>query len=221
MTRLRNLPPSEIRKFIWIFYAVGILGIGIPFTREFFKALIPVNFMIAFGILLITDKSDMRKLIPYSILVFVGTFVVEAVGVNTGHIFGDYVYGKSLGPKLFNTPIVIGWNWLMLLYCGTIIVSGLTKNRYFISFLTAALMVVYDFILERPAGYMDMWVWDNGFIPIQNFLAWFGISWILAGVMQLFRIRLSNPVAPTLFGVQMLFFVFLNVVFYFENMLQL
>lgn len=217
MTRLRNLPPAEVKKFIWIFYAVGLIGMGIPFTRDLFMAIIPVNFLMAFIVLFITDKSDLKKIIPYAVAVFVLTFVVEAVGVNSGKIFGAYTYGQSLGPTLFDTPIVIGWNWLMLLYCATIISSKFTRNSYFISFLVAVLMVVYDFFLERPAGYLDMWNWDNGYVPMQNFLAWFGISWVLAGILQWIKPKLHNPVADTLFGVQLLFFFLLNVIFYFEH----
>lgn len=217
MTRLRNLPPAEVKKFIWIFYAVGLIGMGIPFTRSFFQALIPVNLLVAFIVLFITDQSEMKKLIPYSIAVFVITFAVEAIGVNTGHIFGSYTYGWALGPRLFETPVVIGWNWLMLLYCTTLIAGTLTRNRYFISFLSAVLMVVYDFFLERPAGFLDMWTWEQDVVPMQNYLSWFILSWILSGALQIMRIRLVNPVASTMFGVQVLFFFLLNVIFYFER----
>ena len=104
MTSLRNLPPAEVKKFIWIFYAVGLLGMGIPFTRPVFQALIPVNLLVAFLVLLITDKSDIRRIVPYAVVVFVLTFLIEAVGVNTGKIFGDYTYGWALGPEFF-TPL--------------------------------------------------------------------------------------------------------------------
>ena len=196
-----------------------MLGMGIPYTREIFKALIPVNFLVAFLVLLITDRSDLRKLIPFSIIVFVLTFVIEAIGVESGKIFGDYTYGWSLGPKISETPLIIGWNWLMLLYCATIISGKFTDNRYFISFMTAVLMVVYDFFLERPAGYLDMWTWSGEFVPMQNFLAWFIISWILSGALQLLKPKMVNPVAPTMFGVHMLFFFLLNAIFYVENMI--
>ena len=107
----------------------------------------------------------------------------------------------------------------MLLYLSTIVVSSLTKDRYFISFLTAVIMVVYDFLLERPAGYLDMWTWEQAYIPMQNYLAWFIISWIFSGALQLVKPRLENPVAGTMLGVQMLFFLLLNVIFYFEKVI--
>lgn len=221
MTRLRNLSAEEVRKFIWVFYSVGIIGIGIPWSRNFFTCLIPLNFLVAFVVLIITDRSDLKRLLPFAVAVFVLGFIIEAFGVNTGIIFGDYSYGKSLGPKLFGTPVIIGWNWLMLVYCTTRIASGMTANRYFISFLATVLMVIYDMALESPAGILDMWNWDWSNVPMQNFLAWFIIAWIFNGALQIRRIKIENQVAGTLYTAQLLFFLFLNLVFYVEQTFSL
>ena len=67
MTLLRNLSTDQIKKFIWIFYALGIVGLGIPWTRSFFIYLVPVNYLISFVVLLITDKSDQKQLIPFAV----------------------------------------------------------------------------------------------------------------------------------------------------------
>jgi len=221
MTRLRNLSAEEVRRFIWIFYSVGIIGLGMPWTRTFFTCLIPLNFLVAFVILIITDRSDLKKLLPFAVAVFILGYAIEAFGVNTGIIFGDYSYGKSLGPKLFGTPVIIGWNWLMLVYCTTRIASGMTSNRYFISFLATVLMVIYDMALESPAGILDMWNWDWSHVPMQNFLAWFIIAWIFNGALQIHKIKIENQVAGTLFAAQLLFFLFLNLVFYVEQTFSL
>ena len=217
MTRLRNLTTAEIRRFIWIFFSVGIIGLGLPWSRTFFTYLIPFNFLVTFVVILITDKSDKKKLIPFAIAIVVLGYIIEAVGVKTGIIFGDYSYGKSLGPKVFGTPLIIGWNWIMLIYCSTIIVTGFTSNRYFISFLATVLMVVFDMVLEGPAGILDMWNWDWANVPIQNFIAWFITSWIFNGALQLRKIELKNPIAGTLYSAQFVFFLFLNIVFFFEQ----
>ena len=217
MPKLTNIQNSKIIKSIWLFYAVGLLGFGFSFSRDLFTTLIPVNFAFAFLVLLITDNSDLKKFIPYAIVAFSVMFIIEAISVRTGVIFGVFSFGKSLGPKIFDTPLMIGWNWLMILYCATILARSYTRNRYFVSFLVAVIMVVYDFVLERPAGYLDMWSWSGKFIPMQNFLAWFGISWLLSGSLQLLSPRIKNPVATTLIGVQILFFFLLSIIFYVEN----
>ena len=217
MTLLKNISTDQIRKFIWIFYAIGIIGLGIPWTRTFFTYLVPINYLISFVVLLVTDRSDQKLLIPFAVIVFVFGFIVEAVGVNTGFIFGDFAFGKSLGPKIFSTPIIIGFNWLMLVYCASVIASQLTDNRYFISFLATVLIVVYDMVLENPAGIMDMWNWDWTNVPMRNFLSWFTIAWALNGILQLRKIKLENPVAGTLFSAQFVCFLFLNLIFFIEQ----
>ncbi len=221
MTRLKNISTEQIKKFIWIFYSVGIIGLGLPWTRVFFTYLIPLNFLVAFVVIIIADRSDQKVLLPFAVVLFMLGFLVEVIGVNTGLIFGDFFFGKTLGPKIFGTPILIGWNWLMLVYCTTIIVSQVTSHRYFVSFLATVLMVVFDMVLENPAGIMGMWNWDWAHVPMQNYLAWFIISWIFNGALQLRRIKLVNPVAGTLFAAQFVLFLFLNLVFFLEQTLAL
>lgn len=214
MIRLWKLEHNEIRRFIWVFFSVGLVGLGLPWTRTFFTYLIPLNFLVTFVIILISDQSDQKKLVPFALAILVISYLIEVIGVKSGIIFGDYAYGKSLGPKLFETPVIIGWNWLMLVYCTSIIASQFTNNRYFISFLATVLMVVFDMALEGPAGILDMWNWDWANIPFQNFIAWFIIAWIFNGALQLWKIRLANPVAGTLFAAQFIFFLVLNLVFF-------
>ncbi|MBK7868300.1 MAG: carotenoid biosynthesis protein [Ignavibacteriales bacterium] len=56
-------------------------------------------------------RSDWnRKVIIWAVSTFVVTFTLEAVGVATGVIFGKYTYGPTLGPGLFNVPILLGIN---------------------------------------------------------------------------------------------------------------
>jgi len=217
MAKLRDTKISSSKRAIWLFFLIGLIGIAIPWSREFFMALLPLSYLFSLMILLIMDRSELKKVIPFFVVAFCVIFLVEAFAISSGKIFGEFAFGKSLGPKLLETPLLIGVNWLILLYCATIIASGFTKNRYFISFLVAVLMVIFDFILERPAGYLDMWEWSGKFIPMQNFLAWFGISWVMGGALQLLKPKMENKVAGTLFGAQMLLFFLLNIIFYFEN----
>lgn len=217
MTKLKNVSTDIIQRFIWIFYSIGIVGIGIPGTREFFTYLIPFAFLVALVVLFIADRSDQRRFFPFAVALFFTAYIVELIGVNTGIIFGDFSFGRTLGPRIFNTPISIGLIWIILVYCATIIVSQFTDNSYFISFLATVLMVVFDMVLEGPAGILDMWNWDWAHIPMQNFLAWFVISWIFTGSLQLWRVELKNPVAGTLFAAQFVFFLILNLIFFVEQ----
>ena len=92
------------------FYFVGIVGLLLPLTNALFLQLTP--FALALSSLALVIFYD-EKISKKAILVFAGiyatSFVIEAIGVNTGLIFGNYIYGNGLGTKLFNTPLIIGF----------------------------------------------------------------------------------------------------------------
>lgn len=103
-------------------------------------------------------------------------FFVEVLGVNTGIIFGNYIYGEGLGTKVFNTPLIIGLNWLLLVY----ITASVLENKKLLVpvkiILGAAMMLGYDFIIEQLAPELNMWDWKNNTIPVSNYVAWFFIA---------------------------------------------
>ena len=217
MTRLRNMSELQVKRFLWVFYAIGLLGLGLPFSRTVFIYLMPLNILISFVVLLISDRSDQKGLLPLAVLIFAFGYIAGVIGANTGFPFGELSFGKSLGPKLFGAPMLLGWKWLMLAYCSTVIVSKITENRYFISFLATILMVVFDMVLEGPAAMLDLWSWARVNVPMQNFLSWFFISWIINGAIQLKKFKLENPVAGSLYAAQFTFFLILNVIFFIEQ----
>ena len=61
------------------------------------------------------------KMLRFFIFAFSIGFLVEVIGVNYGIIFGNYTYGKVLGFKVLNVPLMIGVNWFFLsIACGGI-----------------------------------------------------------------------------------------------------
>jgi len=111
-----KLEIKEVRKFIVIFYVVGIAGFTIPFLQPVFKVITPLALLLGVYLLAIYHgKFSVKSLIIF-FTVFLTGLLVEVIGVNTGLIFGEYTYGKTLGPKIWNTPLMIGVNWLFLVY---------------------------------------------------------------------------------------------------------
>ena len=78
-----------------------------------FLKLIPLALLLSFIGLIVfhASKPDVKTIVVFAGIYFIG-FLIEALGVNTGKIFGEYVYGKSLGFKISETPVIIGINWL-------------------------------------------------------------------------------------------------------------
>ena len=103
----KNLEAKEATKFLIIFYVVGTMGFLIPQTRDLFEKLIPLSLAInIFMLLLFHPKFDRRHITFFSAIIIL-TIAIEAIGVKTGLLFGDYQYEKSLSVKVFETPILI------------------------------------------------------------------------------------------------------------------
>jgi putative membrane protein len=207
----KNLPTKEATKFLIIFYTVGIAGFLVPQTRQLFVLLIPVSLLVNLFMLFLFHRTFNLKHFFFFLGIVVFTFLIEAVGVNTGILFGEYQYGNSLSVKLFGTPLLIGFNWLMLVYG---VVQLLRMNlflRKYIIVTGALVMTAYDFLMEPVAIKTDMWSWIEGTIPLRNYVAWFIVSAIVISVFELFSLRTDNKIAGRIFILQGIFFAVLNL----------
>lgn len=87
-------------------HAVGALGLRTPMAG-WMVLLTPIHLLLTFGLLFwFSDRSERLK--AALLAVFGLGLGVEILGVNTGFPFGDYVYLEGLGPKILETPWLIG-----------------------------------------------------------------------------------------------------------------
>ena len=203
---------KETKIFIVIFYTVGIIGLSLTLTHALFLELIPVALALSFIALAIFHPSKKNK---KTTIVFSGIFilsiVIEAIGVNTGLIFGNYLYGNSLGFKVFNTPIIIGINWLFLVYTSSSVLEQLKIHVYAKIVFSSLIMLVYDIVLEQVASKIDMWYWSNNIIPFQNYIAWFFISLFFHSIIKGMQIKTHNKLALIILISQFVFFLSLYI----------
>ena len=174
-------------------------------------SLTPVTLLFSFGLLLLFNDDFDPSFWISVVFIFLAGFFVEVAGVSTGLIFGGYEYGSTLGLKVFHTPLMIGINWVMLTYCIWTLLGGLEMNGFLKTLLGSMMMVIYDFNLEPMAIKYDMWSWDGGDVPVQNYIAWFAISFVFFGLLSIFRVRFRNRLALAIIGVQFVFFLILNL----------
>lgn len=205
-----KLPIQEVKKFVLIFYMVGLLGFLLPFSKDIFIKIIPLALLLSTYLLAIYHEKYTRKSILIFFLIFTLGFFIEVIGVNTGLVFGTYAYGKGLGIKLLNTPLMIGVNWLFLTYTSISLVEKLKLKQGFTILLAPLLMVLYDIILEQLAPLMGMWSWLGSTIPLRNYIAWYLFGVVFVSIFRIFRIDTRNPLAGILFICQFLFFVLLK-----------
>lgn len=197
-----------------LFYVVGILGFVIPQTHSFFKLLTPFALLMSAGFLAWFHRAgfDTKTAIVFS-SIFIISFIAEMIGVQTGWVFGHYDYGKALGLSIMGTPLIIGLNWLMLVYCTHVIAEKISGNSIIISIVGGILMVGYDLILEQIAPELGMWSWAGGIIPMQNYLSWFIFAFLFHLLIRKTKVQIKNPLAIPVFVIQFLFFVALVVYF--------
>lgn len=206
--------PSEktVGIVLVIYYVVGVAGLSIPATQGLFAALTPFSLLMSLIVLLFYHKSwKPLHVFAFFAIALLG-YLAELAGVLTGLVFGEYWYGQTLGVKLFETPLMIGVNWLMLIYCVHTIFEKPDWPWWVKVPAGAFLMVAYDFIMEPVAVSLDMWSWGGAVIPLQNYVAWFVISLLFLGIMRLAVGKTYNGLAPWLFAVQSGFFLALNFV---------
>lgn len=205
LQRIRSNPNLLIRILV-LYYIVGIVLFLVEGTRSIFVSLTPLSLIMSFLVVLVFQPSWSQRLGVAFLTVFLTAIFVEIVGVQTGVLFGEYSYGKALGIKILDTPVMIGLNWLILIYCTSAIVNHLFSNRISRILLGAGLMVVYDLVLEYLAPVMDMWSWRTSYPGFRNFFMWFLVSLVFHSLFQWLNLNIENRLARFLFLIQFLFF---------------
>lgn len=188
-----------------IVHLAGIIGIHTPY-KELFLALSPLNLLLSALLLLWNHKNFNNATLSFLIITAVAGFLVEVAGVHTRLIFGSYLYGKTLGLKLFDVPLIIGINWMMLVYCAGTIVNRLNAGTVIKSLAGAALLVAMDLLIEPVAIRYDFWDWYEGSIPLRNYIAWFVVSFLLLLLFNKLQFNKENKLAQSLFIIQLIFF---------------
>ncbi|MDP3642540.1 MAG: carotenoid biosynthesis protein [Bacteroidota bacterium] len=208
---MKRLPNDQIvRIIVVVWYLVGIAGFLNRPLQPLFQKLIPFGMVAAVVLLMyFHEPKNLKNWLVFSGIVLLG-FLVELIGVNTQALFGFYKYGNSLGPKIWNTPLVIGINWLVLVYCISALAKPIRDTWYF-PLLGAFAMVVFDWLMEPVAIATDMWYWVDNSIPGKNYLDWFLISGFLFLMIRILKVEINNRIAGVVLLMQFIFFLALNL----------
>ncbi|MEO5910156.1 MAG: carotenoid biosynthesis protein [Pelobium sp.] len=210
---MRYLDKSGLSKiFIVIFHVVGLVGFILLEYQEFFLSFVPFHLLLMGAILLANQKEFTTQLWKGVAVITIGGFVIELIGVSTGKIFGVYSYGATLGYKLFDIPLIIGVNWFILVFSvGSVLKKYFKHQRNLKSLIGAAILVGIDILIEPIAIKFDYWAWKDGIVPLQNFVAWFIVSFVMLRVYYEIDFTKTNKVALLLLTSQVIFFIVLNL----------
>ncbi|WP_128548575.1 carotenoid biosynthesis protein [Larkinella soli] len=195
-------------------YLAGVVGLQVASSAPLFRQLVPFNLLASLALLLLFHSDWRPSFLFYCGLAFTLGFLIEVLGVQTGYVFGDYAYGPTLGWGLWDVPLIIGVNWLMLSYCCGVICDRPALPVYLKTILAASLMVLLDILIEPVAIRLDFWTWFGADIPLRNYLGWWIVSLVILAIWYGLPFRKENPLARPLLLLQFLFFIASNLAFF-------
>ncbi|MGD9613328.1 MAG: carotenoid biosynthesis protein [Kiritimatiellia bacterium] len=207
-----------------VLYAVGTVGHALPETLPFMLLLTP-GFLLATGLLAVAPSvaAGDGRFALWMAGAYVVTFAAEAAGVATGAVFGEYVYGPTLGWQALDVPLIIAFNWVMVVNGAVCIAGRIVPPRAGVGpkaampLLAGLIAAAFDFLMEPVAIRLDYWTWAGGTIPLQNYAAWFVLAAVLAAVHPR-RLRTAcdlgthGLLAGIYVGMQAIFFLALRIV---------
>ncbi|RCL73055.1 MAG: carotenoid biosynthesis protein [Flavobacteriales bacterium] len=212
MTRIKLIKNKDalLQAILVVIYLVGIVGFS---QAKFRDTLLPASGIVLYLSTLaiaLASKNKIKFLVFMAIAFIIG-FGAEVIGVNTAYLFGNYVYGINLGPKLLNVSIVIGLLWgVLALGAASIIDQMAIFNRWKV-FFGAVIMLGVDLIMEPVAIANEFWSWDGENVPLYNYVCWFLIAILLQLILRKFKLNEKNKVYNTLLILMIVFFGFLNL----------
>ncbi|MBC7744491.1 MAG: carotenoid biosynthesis protein [Flavobacterium sp.] len=163
------------------------------------------------ALLIISHHNKNKEFGLFLLVTYFAGFFIEVLGVSTGFIFGVYTYGETLGIKLADVPLMIGVNWIILIYCTGISIKYLKiRNHLVRATLGSLFLVILDILIEPVAIRFNYWSWDGMNIPFQNYVAWFVFSFCMLMFFFARKFRKNNPAAIIMLVSQTVFFLILN-----------
>ncbi|OHX65849.1 carotenoid biosynthesis protein [Flammeovirga pacifica] len=182
---------NKVKGILAIFYAVG----GIVAFTSFNQLLLPLSpILLISSLLVILYFEENKNYLFYSWFVFtyLVSFFVEWHGTTYGVLFGEYYYLNNLGPKVFDVPLVIPVNWIILAIAGSNLGALLKKNKFpllvavIISSITVVMLDVLIEIVCEPLGF---WYWTDQMPPFKNYFTW----WFFMSIFIFLKVKyISN-----------------------------
>lgn len=195
-----------------VMYLVGIIGHSIPYLLPLMLMLTPFTLLFTGSLTLYGSGLSLdKKFAGWFASTFFVTFLLEWLGVTTGMIFGEYRYSDVLGFAPGGVPLIIGFNWVLVIAGSIVLSSILTSHTSAVSLLSGVFALLFDLFLEPVAVTLNYWSWEGGRIPLQNYAAWF----IIAAISAFFYMKTVKKTLPPIFAyyflLQLIFFISLQL----------
>tara|TARA_B110000438_G_scaffold181565_1_gene173465 strand:+ start:53 stop:676 length:624 start_codon:yes stop_codon:yes gene_type:complete len=183
---LKDLGKYKIELiFLVVVHMAGLIGIK-WIHEDLFLQLSFVSLIIPLLIIIYRLKISFKSILLL-LAVFLISFIAEWLGINGGYLFGEYVYGKSLGFKIDGVPPLIAINWVLLCLVSREITIRFFSSAVMIVVVSSLLMLAIDFVVEPVAYKLDFWSWSENEIPLSNYRDWFIVALINQMILLFFK----------------------------------
>ncbi len=199
---------------LWILGVIHFFGIWvISFADlDFFAGFTPLNLFLSAVLILLAAGADQYPRLGWFLLIsFSIGYGVEVLGTQTGFPFGNYAYLHNLGLKVIEVPLIIGVNWFVLAYSSALWARRWVNSGFLRMSIASALMVGLDLFIEPLSATLGFWAWENNDIPLENYLAWFVVSFIIQFIFVKLRIEDDTALGRWYLVMIALFFIMLNL----------
>lgn len=98
----------------------------------------------------------------YLLLTVLFGYFIEFLGVHTGWPFGIYSYDDSLGPDIFDVPIVVPFAWVMMVHPALVAARRVTKKWTFI--YGGAILATWDLFLDPQMVDAGRWTLGSNWL---------------------------------------------------------
>lgn len=202
---------------IGILVLFHIIGVVLMLTQENGAELSYLNLLLC-SVLIILGEHSLRNTFISLLIIYVGGYLIEYIGVHTGVLFGEYQYGNGLSTKFLDIPLIIGLNWFIIVVSSTSVAriikypTLITQTPdLIIALIAGGLCTGMDFLIEPVAIKYDYWSWATETIPTFNYITWFGFASMFSFIYLKLNSKI-NRVGQALFVIWVLFFTILNLV---------
>jgi bisanhydrobacterioruberin hydratase len=196
-----------IINFLYAIFAVGAAG-HLSGKTFHYAVLVTPFILLLTGIIILffLFKQGEFKILIWLLLVYAFIYLMQVIGIRTGLIFGDYLFGERLGANYFGVPLIIGLNYTLVIFCAVFISKLAGNGKYLTALLAALLVIILDFQIEPAAVKLQYWEWHENIVPLKNYYTWFVIAFFSSLFFDKLKLEISNPVFLHFYLVQLLFF---------------
>lgn len=232
---------SQRRILVWIL--AGIYA-GAQLLQSGHETISPTVFnaivtFSSFGAALIhgSVRYGWRGITAFAVITIAISNLLENLSVQTGFPFGVYSYSSTLGPRVFDVPIVIGFAYFSVGYFAWVLANIITSSneqtdglmdRLFTIVVASFAMVGWDVAMDPIHSTLHgYWIWPTGGsyfgVPLSNFVGWYFTVFVIYSMFSwlISRRRVTvNPVDARTYWYQAPVIFLLCTIPFFRNLAQ-